>query len=65
MAETIQTAREVQLTLEVLLGGGYKAADRLHGVNATGRTDADALRRLHGWLAQRGLADDSTVYQIT
>jgi hypothetical protein len=65
MAETTKVAREVQLTLEVLLGGGYKAEDRLHGVHTCGRTDADALRRLHVWLEQRGLADPTTVYQIT
>lgn len=65
MAETTKVAREVRLTLEVLLGGGYQAEDRRHGVHTTGRTDIDALRRLHAWLEQRGLADAETVYQIT
>lgn len=64
MAETTKVAREVQVTLEVLLGGGYQAEDRLHGVHTVGRTDTDALRRLHTWLEQRGLADPATVYHI-
>ena len=64
MAETTKVAQEVAVTLELMLGGGYRAEDRWHGVQATGRTDFDALRRLHTWLEQRGLADQATVYQI-
>lgn len=64
MAETTRVARGIDLTLQVLLGGGYQAEDRLHGVHAVGRTDADALRRLHNWLEQRALADAATVYKI-
>lgn len=64
MAESPDAAREVALTLEVMLGGGYRATDRRHGVQTTGRTDHDALRRLHTWLEQRGLANSSTLYQI-
>ena len=64
MAETTKVAQEVAVTLELMLGGGYRAADRRHGVQATGRTDSDALRRLHTWLEQRGLADQATLYQV-
>lgn len=64
MAETTKVAQEVTITLEVMLGGGYRAEDRLHGVHTTGRTDFDALRRLHTWLEQRELANQSTVYHI-
>lgn len=64
MAELPDAAREVDLSLEVMLGGGYRATDRLHGVQTTGRTDHDALRRLHVWLEQRGLANSSTLYRI-
>lgn len=64
MAETTQIASEIAVTLEVLLGGGYQATDQRRGVHTTGRTDFDALRRLHTWLEQRGLADHSTVYRI-
>ena len=64
MAETTKVAREVELTLEMLLGGGYQATDRRHGVHTVGRTDYDALRRLHLWLEQRGLADATTLYRI-
>ena len=64
MAETTKVATDVTVTLDPLLGGGYRASDPLHGVQTTGRTDFDALRRLHQWLEQRGLANQSTVYLI-